>query len=99
MPLQFESKVAKRWRWRRAFIAGDAAHLTPPFMGQGMCAGVRDASNLAWKLALAVSGQIQDTEAVLDTYQAQHECNCTNVKADQRTIHQHASPKDKMIRV
>ena len=69
-------------------------------MGQGMCAGVRDASNLAWKLALAVSGQIQDTEAVLDTYQVQHECNCTtNVKVDQRTIAQHASPKDKMIRV
>ena len=66
---QFESKVAKRWRTRRVFIAGDAAHLTPPFMGQGMCAGVRDASNLAWKLALAVSGQIRDTEALLDTYQ------------------------------
>ena len=80
MPLQFESKVANRWRWRRAFIAGDAAHLTPPFMGQGMCAGVRDASNLAWKLALAVSGQIQDTEAVLDTYQVQQECNCISVQ-------------------
>ena len=70
-PAQFESKVAKRWRWRRAFLAGDAAHLTPPFMGQGMCAGVRDASNLAWKLALAASGQVRDAEALLDTYQVQ----------------------------
>ena len=64
--------MAKRWRWRRAFLAGDAAHLTPPFMGQGMCAGVRDASNLAWKLALAASGQIKDADALLDTYQVQH---------------------------
>ena len=71
--------MAKRWRSRRVFIAGDAAHLTPPFMGQGMCAGVRDASNLAWKLALAVSGQIRDTEALLDTYQVHHEGNCVYV--------------------
>ena len=76
-PAQFESKVAKRWRWRRVFLAGDAAHLTPPFMGQGMCAGVRDASNLAWKIALAASGQVRDAEALLDTYQVQH-CSVLN---------------------
>jgi 3-(3-hydroxy-phenyl)propionate hydroxylase len=50
----------------RALIAGDAAHLTPPFAGQGMNSGVRDASNLAWKLAAVVHGHAH--ERLLDTY-------------------------------
>ncbi len=58
----FNSKVARRWRDRRVFIAGDAAHLTPPFLGQGLCAGIRDAANLAWKLA-------RGDDPLLDTYQ------------------------------
>ena len=68
---RFHGLVANRWRDRRALIAGDAAHQTPPFAGQGMCAGVRDAANLAWKLAAVVKGEA--AEALLDTYQAERE--------------------------
>ncbi len=69
----FRSAVAETWRQGRVMIAGDAAHLTPPFMGQGMCAGIRDASNLAWKLALCVKGQAEAT--LLDSYRAERAPN------------------------
>lgn len=62
----FQSVIARQWRVGRLLIAGDAAHRTPPFMGQGMCAGIRDAANLAWKLALAVRGLAPP--AILDSY-------------------------------
>ncbi|GAA3467458.1 bifunctional 3-(3-hydroxy-phenyl)propionate/3-hydroxycinnamic acid hydroxylase MhpA [Nonomuraea roseola] len=61
------AQVADRWREGRVFLLGDAAHLTPPFIGQGMGAGLRDAMNLAWKLAGVLGGSLPET--VLDTYQ------------------------------
>ena len=65
----FRARLADRWRDRRVFLLGDAAHLTPPFIGQGMGAGMRDAANLAWKLAGVLDGTLP--ERVLDTYQAE----------------------------
>ena len=62
----FHSLIARRWRKGRLFIAGDAAHQTPPFLGQGMCAGIRDAANLAWKFAWKFA-----CKDLLDTYQSE----------------------------
>ena len=63
----FRAQCADRWRNGRIFLLGDAAHLTPPFIGQGMGAGVRDAMNLSWKLAGVLNGTL--ATGVLDSYQ------------------------------
>jgi 2-polyprenyl-6-methoxyphenol hydroxylase-like FAD-dependent oxidoreductase len=62
----FESKLLDRWIEGRVIIIGDAAHLMPPFIGQGMCSGIRDAKNLAWKLALVLRGVAP--RSLLETY-------------------------------
>jgi len=65
----FRAQLADRWRNRNVLLLGDAAHLTPPFIGQGLCAGVRDSMNLSWKVAGVISGDLP--ESVLDTYEAE----------------------------
>lgn len=65
----FRAQVANKWHDRRVFLLGDAAHLSPPFIGQGMGAGLRDAMNLAWKLAGVLAGDIPATE--LASYQTE----------------------------
>lgn len=64
---KFSSLLAKQWIHNNIFLIGDAAHLTPPFMGQGMCSGIRDAKNLSWKLDLVFKG-ICDA-SIFESYQ------------------------------
>jgi 3-(3-hydroxy-phenyl)propionate hydroxylase len=66
---RFHATVAGSMRAGRVFLAGDAAHQMPPFLGQGLCSGIRDAANLAWKLRLVDDGIADD--ALLDTYGAE----------------------------
>ena len=63
----FHARLAEHWRTGRVFLLGDAAHLTPPFAGQGMNSGVRDAHNFAWKAAAVLNGRLP--ENLLDTYE------------------------------
>jgi 3-(3-hydroxy-phenyl)propionate hydroxylase len=65
----FHALIAERWRQGPAFLAGDAAHMMPPFAGQGLNSGFRDAANLAWKLAAVVRGDA--SERLLDTYETE----------------------------
>ncbi len=67
----FRAQVADRWRSGRVLLAGDAAHLTPPFVGQGLGLGLRDVHQLTWKVAAVLAGEADD--ALLDSHQAERE--------------------------
>ena len=65
----FEYRLARRWRERRLFLMGDAAHTISPLLGQGMSSGIRDAANLGWKLSLVLRG-LADA-AILESYETE----------------------------
>jgi 3-(3-hydroxy-phenyl)propionate hydroxylase len=67
------TRMADRWRVGRVFLAGDAAHLMPPWAGAGMQTGMRDAFDLGWKLAGVLNGRFP--ESLLDTYEAERRPN------------------------
>jgi 2-polyprenyl-6-methoxyphenol hydroxylase-like FAD-dependent oxidoreductase len=73
----FRSLMADRWRHGRIVLAGDSAHQMPPFLGQGMCSGIRDAQNLAFRLDLILRRQAGDD--LLDGYQSEREPQVTAV--------------------
>lgn len=73
----FHNLVCEKWREKRVFLMGDAAHLMPPFLGQGMCSGIKDVRNLDWKLACVLQGMAP--ESLLDTYFEERKEVVTNI--------------------
>ena len=71
---QFHALISSVWKKKSVFIAGDAAHLSPPFAGQGMNSGIRDVGNLGWKLALAIKRP--KSKNILETYFLERKDHC-----------------------
>lgn len=75
----FHGVIAHPWRRSRVLLAGDAAHQMPPFLGQGLCAGIRDASNLAWKLDWVIKGRA--SAELLDSYEQERSAHvCATIE-------------------
>lgn len=73
----FNALMARQWRQDRVLLAGDAAHMTPQFMGQGASSGIRDAYNLGWKLDLVLKGHCRDT--LLDSYERERKAHAQSM--------------------
>ncbi|WP_052424587.1 bifunctional 3-(3-hydroxy-phenyl)propionate/3-hydroxycinnamic acid hydroxylase [Streptomyces fulvoviolaceus] len=82
----FQARWADTWREGRLLLAGDAAHQMPPFAGQGMCSGLRDAINLAWKLGLVLDGTA--SPALLDTYTSERRAHVQHAIGMSRALGQ-----------
>lgn len=87
-PYHFYAGMPDKWRKGRVLLMGDAAHLTSPFSGQGLCMGIRDAANLGFKIDMILDGIVDDR--LLDTYQEERWKHCEQIIAG-------ASERGKMI--
>lgn len=97
---QFHAAVAESWRHERVFLAGDAAHQTPPFLGQGMNSGMRDVINLAWKLPLVIEGAC--STSLLNTYQEErngHAHDLVSWAVDMGHLMAHLAAKEAAVRI
>ncbi len=90
----FHARMAEPWKVGRVLLAGDSAHLTPPFAGQGMNSGVRDAFNLAWKLAAVSRGE--QGAALLDTYEEERKPHAWSPIAMALRIGRFMQPKSRL---
>ena len=89
---RFHALVAGTWRGGRVFLAGDAAHQQPPFLGQGMCQGIRDVANLAWKLEAVLRARAPDS--LLDTYGPERKAHVTELTRRIKEIGQLVGQRD-----
>jgi 3-(3-hydroxy-phenyl)propionate hydroxylase len=89
---RFHALVADRWRAGRVFLAGDAAHQQPPFLGQGMCQGIRDVTSLAWRLGAVLKGQAR--EPLLDSYAVERKAHVTELTRRIKGIGQLVGERD-----
>jgi 3-(3-hydroxy-phenyl)propionate hydroxylase len=92
---RFHARSCNRYRRGRAFLVGDAAHVTPPFVGQGLVAGLRDAANLAWKLAWVVKGRAH--ESILETYDEERRPHATKMIALAKLMGKLVMPRNAAI--
>jgi 3-(3-hydroxy-phenyl)propionate hydroxylase len=92
---RFHARVCSRFSRGRVFLAGDAAHLSPPFAGQGLVSGLRDAANLAWKLAWVVSGRADAT--ILNSYDQERRPHATRMIALARRMGWLVMPRTRFI--
>jgi 3-(3-hydroxy-phenyl)propionate hydroxylase len=81
---RFHALVASSWCSNRIFLLGDCAHQMPPFLGQGMCAGIRDAGNLIWKILLVEQAGV--SADLLRTYQDERKVHVQNVVAQAKDL-------------
>lgn len=89
---RFHALVAQRWRAGRVFLAGDAAHQQPPFLGQGMCQGIRDAVNLSWKLSAVLQHGAPDE--LLASYESERGAHVTELTSRIKHIGQLVGERD-----
>lgn len=91
----YKAQVARKYRSDRVFLAGDAAHLSPPFAGQGMATGLRDAANLAWKLAHVCLG-LADADSLLASYENERRPHQIKMLKLARRMGQMMMPKNRL---